>query len=160
MKIEEFLNQPAASQDDGISPQDAFQLAPEKKSTPIDQFIAKTNQSFDEKTVYVPETNRVLGYLGDKSYDDIYFDVQVNELKKDRSGFMGKVDMGLDFLKGVPKGVAQFGAIQVPQAIMELGNQQIREMEAAGDGDLLAVLKNPLQFVASNLIPGEKERDD
>lgn len=73
-----------------------------------------------EKTVFVPETGKVLGYAGDRNYDEIRFDVEISELKKDPSDFFGMVDMGTDLVKGIGKGIAQFGVQQLPQALAGL----------------------------------------
>lgn len=99
-----------------------------------------------EKTMYVPETDKVIGYPSDRNYDEIRFDVETSELKKDPGGFFGTVEVANEAAIGVFKGLGQFAAQQLPQAMAGLAEERLATMADRELPDLFqeVVSVNPL----------------
>jgi hypothetical protein len=89
--------------------------------------VTNTSEPSPARTVFVPETGNVLGYGGDRSTDEIRFDVQTSELRRDPDGFFGHVDISPDLVQGIggvladsvvgtAKGLGSFAVQQLPMS--------------------------------------------
>lgn len=102
-----------------------------------------------ETTVFVPETGKTIGYGGDRNFDDIRFDVETTELKKDKNAFFDTVEVMDDAAIGVFKGLGQFAVQQLPQAITGLVEERTAEMADRQLPDLFSDVMNPNPLVSS-----------
>lgn len=108
-----------------------------------------TDTGQQETTVFVPETGKTIGYGGDRNYDDIRFDVETTELKKDKSAFFDTVEIMDEAAIGVFKGLGQFAIQQLPQAIIGLAEERTAEMASRELPDLFSDVMNPNPLISS-----------